>query len=203
MKKKVIKPIILIVAFLMLFNMSNIFLNKSYAEVSITGTLIQQQGNSCEECEADILKVWRGSVSEREYIEGYNNESNNEKLAHLKYHINEKYNTNDEGSQPGLSGGVSDINDIIDDWDPNKALGDDDELTQRASVIATVIRNVGILVSIGSLMAIGIKYMLSSVEERARYKETMIPWAIGAVLVFAMTTIPSLLLEIANGLFLK
>ena len=42
-------------------------------------------------------------------------------------------------------------------------------------------------------MTIGIKYMLGSVEEKAKHKQTLMPYLIGAVLVFSETTIPQIL----------
>lgn len=44
---------------------------------------------------------------------------------------------------------------------------------------------VGIFVSVAMTMVVGIKYMLSSVEEKAEYKKTAIAYFIGAVLIFA------------------
>ena len=35
------------------------------------------------------------------------------------------------------------------------------------------------------LLIIGIKYILGSVEEKAEYKQTMWPYVLGAVLIFA------------------
>lgn len=211
MKKKVIKPIILIVAFLMLFNMSNIFLNKSYAAGDYTVEEVRNHAkeDNCIECrnllndyyknlgenKKHLWSVPNNGVLDEETIK--DNVNNAPALQSLRQHLEEAR----ASEQPGLSEGVSDINDIVNGWNPKNALGNDEKLIQRVSVIASLIRTIGILVSIGTLMLMGIKYMLSSVEERARYKETMIPWTIGAVLVFAMTTIPSLLFEIANGLF--
>lgn len=53
------------------------------------------------------------------------------------------------------------------------------------SKILGVIRVVGTLIAVGTIMVLGIKYMMGSAEEKAEYKKTMIPYLIGAVLLFA------------------
>ncbi len=51
------------------------------------------------------------------------------------------------------------------------------------------IQAVGIIVSVGILVVLGIKYMMGSAEEKADYKKSMIPYLVGAILVFAASTI--------------
>ena len=46
----------------------------------------------------------------------------------------------------------------------------------------------------------GIKYMLGSVEEKADYKKDMIPYLIGAVLLFAITVIVKVLQQIGQSI---
>ena len=61
----------------------------------------------------------------------------------------------------------------------------------KAGIILGAIRNVSAVVAVIALMIIGIKYMIGSVEERAEYKKTMIPYIIGCILVVSTTTIVS------------
>ena len=51
------------------------------------------------------------------------------------------------------------------------------------------IQFLGSSVSVIVLVIIGIMYMIGSVEEKAEYKEKMIPYIIGAVFVFAISNI--------------
>lgn len=44
-------------------------------------------------------------------------------------------------------------------------------------------------ISIIVLICLGIKYMVGSVEQKATYKKTLLPYAIGALLVFGASTI--------------
>lgn len=69
-------------------------------------------------------------------------------------------------------------------------------LKSKAGVILGAIQNIGIVVSVVMLMVIGIKYMLGSVEEKANYKKTLVPYLIGALFLFTGTLIPQLIYKI-------
>ncbi len=75
-----------------------------------------------------------------------------------------------------------------------------DTLKYKANNILGVIQKVGVVVSVVMLMAIGIKYMLGSVEEKAEYKSTLVPYVIGALILFTGATIPSIIYKIAQGI---
>ena len=68
------------------------------------------------------------------------------------------------------------------------------------STIISTVRIVGMIISIGALMIIGIRYMTSSVEAKATEKESMIYYCIGAVLLFAIVNIVSAIYEWAANL---
>ena len=74
----------------------------------------------------------------------------------------------------------------------------DKALTSITINIISVIRSIGMVVSVIVLMVLGIKYMAGSIEERANYKETMPPYLVGAFLVFAITTVPSFIYNIVT-----
>ena len=73
-------------------------------------------------------------------------------------------------------------------------------LADKVAIVLGTIRVIGVIVSVGALMAIGIKYMISSVEEKAEYKKTFITYVIGAFLLFTVTTLPSLIYNIMHNL---
>lgn len=80
------------------------------------------------------------------------------------------------------------------DLDQYKGNGEDaPQFIAKVNVIVSVIEAVGIILSVIILIVIGIKYMLGSVEERADYKKTMIPYLIGAFLVFTVSLIPQII----------
>ena len=71
--------------------------------------------------------------------------------------------------------------------------------TTGYSLIVTI-RTVGILLSVIILMVLGIKYIMGSAEEKASYKKTMMPYIIGAVLVFAASTLAEVVYKFATDL---
>ena len=62
------------------------------------------------------------------------------------------------------------------------------------------IQIVGIVVAVIILMVIGIKYMMGSAEEKAEYKKTMIPYIVGAVFIFAASTLANLAYNFATSI---
>ena len=73
-----------------------------------------------------------------------------------------------------------------------------DKFHEKVNNFITVIQVVGSIASVVALIIIGIRYMYSSVEEKAEYKKTMWPYFIGAILVFATTTILSVIETISK-----
>lgn len=63
----------------------------------------------------------------------------------------------------------------------------------KAKKILGVIRNIGVVVSVMMLMIIGIKYMLGSVEQKADYKTSLLPYTVGVVLIASGTTIVAII----------
>ena len=102
------------------------------------------------------------------------------------------------------NGESTDIPEITDPTqDPNSYKPSDttsNKATTMAGNILGAINAVGVVVSVVAFALIGIRYMLGSVEERANYKETMVPYLIGAVLLFATTTIVNVLYKFASGI---
>lgn len=82
------------------------------------------------------------------------------------------------------------------------ALTEDETKTiiDKGAIIVSVIRVIGIIVTVISLMLIGIKYITGSVEEKADYKKSMIPYLIGVFIFFALSQLLGVIIEIANGI---
>ena len=79
-----------------------------------------------------------------------------------------------------------------DDYEPEDPTIEETYMfTQKIGIILGTVRNVSVVVSVIALMIIGIKYMFGSVEEKANYKATMMPYIIGCVLVASGTTLVS------------
>lgn len=61
-----------------------------------------------------------------------------------------------------------------------------------------MIQSIGNIVSIAILVILGIKYMMGSAEEKAEYKKTLIPYLVGAILIFAASNIAGMVYNFAN-----
>lgn len=94
----------------------------------------------------------------------------------------------------------SDPSENPDYYYPKKLSPEEPEVQEKAGKILGYINNIGIVVSIITLVIIGIKYMLGSIEEKAEYKKTMIYYMLGALLLFSATTIPNILYRLTTGL---
>lgn len=96
--------------------------------------------------------------------------------------------------------------DVTENPDYWSGLTEEDEATrtvfnQKIKDIVETIRIVGMVISIIALSIIGIKFMIGSVEERAQYKQTLVPWLIGAIMIFAISALPSIIFESSNNMF--
>lgn len=70
---------------------------------------------------------------------------------------------------------------------------------ERGNLVISIIQLFGTVLSVITLMILGIRYMLASVQEKALYKETMGPYLIGAVMVFAIPNIIAVLYDFITG----
>ena len=77
--------------------------------------------------------------------------------------------------------------------------GDTSQTGQISNIgnnVITIISTIGSIISVIVLIIIGIKYMIGSVQEKAEYKKTLMPYFIGAVLVFAASTIAGIVYNV-------
>lgn len=89
------------------------------------------------------------------------------------------------------------------DYDPSKKPISGtavDEITSKANNIIGIITTVGIVISVITMLILGLKYMIGSVEEKAEYKKTMIPYIIGVVFIVAISTIVSIIANMVESL---
>lgn len=75
----------------------------------------------------------------------------------------------------------------------------DSQITKVGGNIVNIIQIVGIVIAVIVLLVIGIKYMIGSASEKAEYKKTMIPYVVGAVLVFAGTSLVKVIYSLATA----
>ena len=75
---------------------------------------------------------------------------------------------------------------------------DSEKIGNITGDILATIRAVGAIGAIVILSIIGLKYIFSSVEEKAEYKQTIAPYVIGCVLLVSATTIPSMVYDFVD-----
>ena len=86
---------------------------------------------------------------------------------------------------------ISSIVLAIDDPDfykPDENLGETTIFSEMVSSVLGVISVIGIFVAVAGIMIIGIKTIFGSVEEKADYKKKILPFIIGAIILFVPAT---------------
>lgn len=72
-------------------------------------------------------------------------------------------------------------------------------ITSIGNDVVRIISTIGVVVSVIILVVLGIKYMMGSAEEKAEYKKTLLPYVIGAGLVFAASAIATVVYNFASS----
>lgn len=75
-----------------------------------------------------------------------------------------------------------------------------EEITTLGGRIVSIVQVVGVVIAVVIILVIGIKYMIGSAEEKAEYKKTMMPYLVGAILIFAGSTIVNVVYNLVTGL---
>lgn len=75
--------------------------------------------------------------------------------------------------------------DLVTDMDYRDEVVDSNKLTEGISVVYRLIQYAGTGISLAMVMILGIKYMLSSVEEKAEIKKQAVPIVVGSAFIFA------------------
>lgn len=76
----------------------------------------------------------------------------------------------------------------------------DKSIKNVGNKIIGVLQTVGVVISVIVLIVLGIKYMMGSAEEKAEYKKTMMPYVIGAALIFAASALAQVIYGFFNGM---
>ena len=65
--------------------------------------------------------------------------------------------------------------------------------------IVGVLQAVGIVLAVVMLSVIGIKYLMGSAEEKADYKKSLMPYVVGAALIFTASVFAQAIYEFFSG----
>lgn len=71
----------------------------------------------------------------------------------------------------------------------------------KTNKVFKIIKDTGTVISVIMLTAIGIKFMLGSAEEKADYKKSLIPYIIGAVMIFLGSWLPQIIYDLTIQVF--
>ena len=88
----------------------------------------------------------------------------------------------------------------VDWWTTWTNKTNDEKIIDKANVITTVIRYIGIICAVIALMVIGIKEMTSGVEEKSMLKQALPVYLLGVFMVVAITTLPTIIYNIVKGI---
>lgn len=75
-----------------------------------------------------------------------------------------------------------------------------EDVVNIGNQIIGIITTVGVVVAVVILLVLGIKYMMGSSSEKAEYKKTMIPYLVGAILIFGASAITKVVVGLASGI---
>lgn len=84
------------------------------------------------------------------------------------------------------------------DYEGNTNFAGKSKVDDIGNNIVGLLRMIASIVSVVVLIIIGIKYMTGSIEEKAEYKKTLMPYFVGAMLVFAASAILGAIFEFGN-----
>ena len=88
--------------------------------------------------------------------------------------------------------------------DPNGIVpGDteaDDTMLNIGNKILGFITNAAMILAVVVIAVLGVKYMMGSTEEKSEYKKSLLPYVIGAVLVFGAGAIGRMIIGFGNSI---
>ena len=71
-----------------------------------------------------------------------------------------------------------------------------DKLKESSDFFYNILLAIALILTVVIGMIIGIKFMIASVEEKAKYKEALVPYVVGCIVVFGAFTIWKIAIEV-------
>lgn len=78
-------------------------------------------------------------------------------------------------------------------WNSNST-----KFKQKVGVILGIIRALGTIISVVAFLVMGIKYIMGSVDEKVEYKERMLPYIIGFIMLFTIPNIVGIIYDLTK-----
>lgn len=107
-----------------------------------------------------------------------------------------------EDKIPGNEGS-GDLTDPIgnpDFYKPTDQTGDNTHFINIGRTIVAVMQTIGTVIAVIMIMVLGLKYIMGTVAEKAAYRQTMIPYLIGAIMLFTVPRIMGIIYELVQGI---
>lgn len=95
-----------------------------------------------------------------------------------------------------LDGIMSGADDFINKGKNGTNVIDQDQLGETSDLIYNILLGISMVLAVIVGMILGIKYMMSSTEEKAEIKETLIPYVVACVITFGAFTIWKIVINI-------
>ena len=183
-------------------------------EAETSTATIQVNGNAvyCRKINSDTLKLATGgTVSKLDGLEWYMTTASLEEVESSGsssggYGTSGAYGTGevvidtDEDSGRG-GGGLTDMTQdgALDEY-KSTGVQNAGSLAVKTNVIVGIVQAIGTVIAVIMLTMIAIKYMVSSIEERADYKQTMIPFVIGAGSLLIVSNLVGIIYSIIENI---
>ena len=74
------------------------------------------------------------------------------------------------------------------------------QITKLGNDIVGIFQVVGVVLAVVIIIVLGIKYMLGSAEEKSEYKKSMLPYVVGAALIFAGSIFANVIYQFFAGM---
>ena len=74
------------------------------------------------------------------------------------------------------------------------------EIQNLGNNLVGIFQVVGVVLAVVIIIVLGIKYMLGSAEEKSEYKKSMLPYLVGAALIFAGSIFANVIYQFFSGI---
>lgn len=74
------------------------------------------------------------------------------------------------------------------------------DLDNKTGKILSIVQIAGTAISLVALLILGMKYMLSSPNDKATIKEKLVPYVIGVIIFFAASNLVTIVIKFAMGM---
>ena len=186
-------------AYLSLYNVKEISSTKNEAGVTWNEVLKNYQISSSSTAESDIGRELDGALQDE--AQQAANQANAdiqalEDLIASSVSFGETVSGSDRATYQNFDDVLTDTDFYTNISDITST--DADKVEKATGKVLSVITNIGMVLSALMLAILGVKYMIGSVEEKAEYKKDLMPYLVGATLLFSICIVVKILQMFGN-----